>query len=1162
MKRKTMPSALAALCSLAAMAAGVRAADPAAGPFALADAPGLGVAWRGNPFIVDENIVFAPRTPAMDGPYIVHTRGVGRDGASVGNLHREDPDFAWRREAAVSRDGSEVEITFQCQTNSYVVPLESAGEGFRYSFSVDAAPLDGMKWRVQQGRTNSPAFAEGVFLLNGKDGPLVSGTARHIAFDREDGTGLFFDFNPEGVRAYSDFGPGNLQGLWSIDKRGGRLVFSFGASFRFFGGAATSKVVVFEGNRESFPDRHVAQKYGYAGDLDYERAYVFGAEKFGDFYTDAGLAAWAPDKPFGWVDAKGLSVVHGAPSGALYSAVEGKQPAAFRVAGLRPGVYIATLRTAAYDKAAGPFSLSQDGKAVADGISLAPNESVAVSWPVWIEDGSTEFRFEGQWRLSALVLQFLMHSKEDFKFRRGIWHLDGYEPALLYRNAHYAQPPVFKTAIEKTPLAPHGFKTPADYHPTFKAAFETPSPDSMPWRYAGTLGSYGPGNAGAFDTFAAMADKERRLDEVRKEGIDVVIVNGLLSRHTFPAHIDRTVDFMRDFTAAAHRRDMRVIDHQDYALLWNMDSGFRVLTEQVDRLQRRLDGGGAAIGFCPVNPLARGALIDYALRLVKEADIDGLMLDEVYFLSGKHCGCRYCREGFAADSGLALPMDETHPSLFNAKDRLWRTWILWRRKALANFFHDLRRAATAAKPDFSMLIYTTHYGWSNNHAPHNLGSDLLDKSLSHDFIGTEIMSRNVMASRRPVMAFRKMKSAIRHQYDKPVFGLVYPQGDWSIAYFGWALNAMNRQTTWFARPPPHGEGLPDFTAFPEAFSQRHARPAASTALLFSHASRDWAQLYSYIGEPLGVSQTLTDKHLMHDFVLSASLTTPGKLAPFRNLFVLNAVSLSDAEVAAIRSFASKGGTVYLSAHAGAADELGMDRGRWPFADVFGFGLRYPLKKREVAAVDTPWGSHAFPKPVAAPMLSGAFEKPKGKVLAAMTVGGVSVPLAVEAKLGAGRLVYSALPFGNLVAEREQTVGNIFKPGEHPELAKLYGDMLADLFFKDDAFQAVAVPEKVMVSILRVEEPGQPATLVVNLLNATGVHVDAGAKIPAAMPVDWGRVEAPIVFRVRLDGLVEAYAVSPDFEGRRPVAFREAGRGVWEVAVEPEQLKHYTAVHLR
>ncbi len=1118
--------------------------------FELGQAPELQLKYRGQVLLSNENINWK-NALAVDGNKYESKNGVI-------NTWNTAPEFSWRREASTRENGSEVEITFQGRVPSYEVPVGAAGETLSYSFAADAALFDGMKFKAQSGRTGSPKLEEGVFRASQKDGNLFSGAVRFLSFEGKN-TSLVFDFNPEGVNSYGDYGPGSLQGLWNVSKKGDKLVFSIGGRISFSGGTVTAKAVIFEGKFSDFLNRHVEERYSYANEMNLEHAYVFGAQKFGTFYSDAGTKDYDEKQKFGWLDASKLAVTRFAPSGAIYSSVGSEQEGRFKVSGVRPGVYMVTVRSAAYETPTGLFAIACNGVEAVRDLSLDKQQVASITFPAWIEDGSAEFVFKGSWRVSAILMQFLMHSKEDYKFRRGVWLSDGFEPGMLFRNADYAKPPRFQTVVEKTALAPHDFKAPENYRFELKRdnAPVSVNTDATAWCYSGVLGSLGPGNvAGDFNNFATAAEKERRIEELKQDRINAVIVNGMLSRHTYPSHLDRVTGFLRDFTAVAHRNNIRIIDHQDLTLLWNVDSGFRVMTERTDSLERMVDSDGVVRGLCPVNPHTRREYFDRTLKLIRDTDIDGLMVDEVYFLTPKLCGCRYCREKFTADTGLILPMDETSPVLFDNQNLIWKAWLSWRMSAIADWWREFRREVNQVKPDLAFLLYTTHYGWGSTFGSLNKASDLITCAGAIDFLGTEIMSRNVMASRRPVMAYRKMKNSIKIQYGKPIFGLVYPQEDWSIGYFGWALNNMNCQSSWFTKPPPAAVGMPDYFSFAENYPLRYARPAGRTAILFSAASRDWGRFLPHTSEVLGTSEAMTDIHMPHEFILGETLVMPEKMRNFRNLFIMGAMCMSDAEIAAVRSFAEQGGTVFLGQHSGLGDSLGMLRAKWPFADILGFSPRTNSKLRQATLLKSPWGDFEFDKTFVAALLQG---KPKAAVKPLAFFG--DKPMVFEVPFGRGRIVYSALPLGNATSEKEQTAGKPYQPGNYPELLKIYQNMLKELFAAGDDFVPVAIPAKVMVSTVEVAEPGKSPEFVVNLLNATGVEVAEGTVIPAKMPTDWGKITSPLVFQVKLQGMKEAFAVSPDFAGRKVVEVREIKPGLMEFTLPPELLKYYTQVRI-
>jgi hypothetical protein len=113
----------------------------------------------------------------------------------------------------------------------------------------------------------------------------------------------------------------------------------------------------------------------------------------------------------------------------------------------------------------------------------------------------------------------------------------------------------------------------------------------------------GPSNYGSFNEFNTPALIKTRLQQVRDGGVKAVILNGLLSRHTFPAHLERVEENIRKTVEIGHEMGMKFLDHQDLTILWNMDMGFRFLAEHPGFLQHNHTEGLPTWGICPINPL-------------------------------------------------------------------------------------------------------------------------------------------------------------------------------------------------------------------------------------------------------------------------------------------------------------------------------------------------------------------------------------------------------------------------------------------------------------------------------------------------------------------------------------------------------------------------------
>lgn len=1015
----------------------------------LEDGLELKTKWNGKPLITGEFVTFP------DNQYLARKvqkldKRTAPNGSSIFNRWTDDAAFPCRREAAQKSDGT-LEIGFQGNIPSYA---DGADEAV-YGFTVDLAALEGMKYRVVYGRTARPQEKSGVISNSMPDGNLIGGGGvRVLALTGNDGREIVFDFNPEGVTSYSDYGPNLIQGVWNVAKEGNTLRCFFGIRRKFFGGVINSRVVIFEGGFDDWVKRHAFRSYTYFDQLPTARLYAFGAGKIGKGYT-TGSQKFDPAAGFGWRSEPLPEVRSMAPSGALYQAVAGNGNAVFGVESLRNGLYLATLRFTAFDQPTGAATITVNGKKVCDLAPMRPGHVSTVTVPFHVENGRADFGLSGNWQLSTLALQLLLTDEEDFKFRRGFWLAeDLFEPSTLFRSQDFSAEPEYRVAVETVPLVPHRTPVPKDFTLNLKREILLPeNNDALDWRYAATIGSLGPSNFGHFGEFDTPEKLERRLDELEKSGIKAILLNGFLSRHTFPEHRARVDAAIRSITAAAHKRGMKVIDHQDFSLFWNHGSGLRTLTPLTGSLLRAVDTGVPTRGICLNDPVYRQKFFQELTDEVRESGIDGLMIDEVSFFDPKFCGCAACRAGFTAATGLTLPMDETDPELFNRKSTLWKAWQAYRMKCVGDWFVELRRTLLPVKKDFTLMVYTTHYGWYSTYATLTQGASLTETGRGCDFQGTEIMSRNVIVSRRPVMAFRKMKSAINFEYGKPIFGLVYPQDNYDIAYFGWALNNMNNQVTWFIAPVPRASGG-DFLQFPENNDKKHTRTGSNLGILYSMRSKDYAVNFTYNSEPLGISELLSDLNIPNDFLLEESLR-PEKLAAFDTLLVLNASNLTDNAIQAIRNFAEQGGTVYLSGHAAAYNELGDPRRKWPFADLFGGSIRLPVKTVPVSALQykdlTASGK----------MLAVAWQPGKelrANVLMTGTSGKRTVPHLLSAPCGKGRIIYSAIQLGALLLENEQTIHLKYAWNPDPAQLALARSILRDLFGGNAVLRPVDMPE--------------------------------------------------------------------------------------------------------
>lgn len=109
----------------------------------------------------------------------------------------------------------------------------------------------------------------------------------------------------------------------------------------------------------------------------------------------------------------------------------------------------------------------------------------------------------------------------------------------------------------------------------------------------------------------------------------------------------------------------------------------------------------ASEGFCHRNPEFAESYRDYAVKLVRDTGIKGLMADDAMYYAGLNaCGCRYCRQELKNRAGIDLPPVEDQSFWGNWDNPAWRHWIDLRFDAT----YDFHKALRAVLPEEFMLM--------------------------------------------------------------------------------------------------------------------------------------------------------------------------------------------------------------------------------------------------------------------------------------------------------------------------------------------------------------------------------------------------------------------------------------------------------------------------
>ena len=764
------------------------------------------------------------------------------DGSKVWNAWSEERDRRFRMEVAERADGA-VELTMAGEVD-YLGKLRRRG----FSFDVPHGVLDGCAYRCYDRKLNPCTERSGVF---GRE--TMAKEMRFLAAN-----GLVFDFNPTGP---GDYYASEADGWSHMD-----ILFGFcrverlANAYRFstcgdvnsvWGGYIGTKIVIREGSFDDYDKYHAQRRFTYSDEMEASELV-----RFGD-----------PEK------------------GRLYTAECGTGTGSRRIPCKADGLYVVTFAAGNAEGAANRFSVTVNGETFLDDATVAPHTARVVSKVVYSRDRAIAFAWSGDWRVSFVAVQPLLADGEDFSVARRPWLTDGYEPGTLNRNSDFAEPAVFPLADDVYELPEPGTECaakPKDY-PVRNYRVEA----TADWiRNARMVRVFN--NTSTLEGFDEPGLMEKYFDrELDGPGYNAIMLSGMLSRHTYVGHVDEGLKRVGRFTAEAHRRGYRVIDHFDVTLLWNMCGGFRVMGERLGETVRSRGTWLPSWQFCIMNPEFRKALFDYVRRDVVENGVDGLQLDEAQFWT-HGCFCRHCRAAFERDTGWKMPMDETSP-LWKEGSEFCRVWKTWRYRQSTNLLGEIRDSLRSVKPDLVLSAYATLYGLESNWEPLGLGREFFDLPRAVDYFGIEVMTRDVLNAALDSLVCHRMMSLFSTVHGSPVWNWYY-NADWQNDYAGWALDEMTAQCPLLA-DVAHPAGSPDYVHFASRMERAGATSVADVAVVFPLERRRWGQDWhgDGDGEVVKAFRTrlldLEKRHIPYDVVTEEHV----KRNPRRYRFVIRSV---------------------------------------------------------------------------------------------------------------------------------------------------------------------------------------------------------------------------------------------------------------------------------
>jgi hypothetical protein len=514
---------------------------------------------------------------------------------------------------------------------------------------------------------------------------------------------------------------------------------------------------------------------------------------------------------------------------------------------------------------------------------------------------------------------------------------------------------------------------PADAAP---AADAPPPVETHPPAYAGPAWVRD-ARIGGCDASLDPPELAQALDDLAAQGVSVIEFDSVLSFYLTDAQFEEEAAILDEAAKAAHARGMKAVIYMPTLEVLTPEvasapgSMFRDHPDwvQVDingKANRFVGGEGRVFWVepgtesawtCPSSPYA-----DYFYRRVQRlarTALDGLwgdvpLLSDI--VASWPCICQYCKARFNAETGL------TSPSAVDWNDGTFRRWVSWRHKLIRDFEQKILSKAREARADFEVIIETVTMDYTSGTVqgldPASADDGQLLRVWEVDAVSDRSAMRAASADDWMDMA-AMMKHAAGVSGHRPSWVFCYGiQPDDAEHVFGLALAAGNN---------PFELKIPNMTETVSADYRTRvfgwlkgeadlyaAYPLHQVAVLYSSASRDYLDrvsgvgLYSslnpgddlwwstarsdtvpelqYVADYRGWCRALIHAHLPFD-VLPAPRASAEALGRYRVVVVPSAVALSDATLAQLAMFVTRGGTVIASGpDLGRYDDDGRDRG--------------------------------------------------------------------------------------------------------------------------------------------------------------------------------------------------------------------------------------------
>ncbi len=537
------------------------------------------------------------------------------------------------------------------------------------------------------------------------------------------------------------------------------------------------------------------------------------------------------------------------------------------------------------------------------------------------------------------------------------------------------------------------------------------------------------------------ADLDAAAELYRSTGITAVILFGAHFRFSFWAYWEDIENFIARFTAAFHKKGIKVIEHHSTHLtykpleekFWAKNAGFGKGLSTYPNFRETSQSnpilGGAHLddfaqmdgsagkpclssyihtegkdmswifrhyngnAHCFNHPAFVKAYWGHVKNIIEKAHVDGMMNDDVqWFGGGNACACEYCREKFKNETGYDLPKPEGWADFYEHYEKPeYIAWKKFKKRQSGDFhrlmdsfyksinFRPLRPAYCAEVLPFD----TTCYGFE---AASELWDYIFQECcgiIKHSYIcfAGEAVHRYAMARRKGV----------------PSMALLYPSTPDS-AYASWALcRSWGQLYTGTGGDPAKLYDGP-YREFEEKHKPLFRNPSKKSdmAFYFSETTRDYTDKdapQKYMKPYMGYLEAVYVSGFSCDMVFRSDNVET--LSAHRVIVLPYIVMITGEEATRLKKYAENGGTLVVLGPFGEKDGDGSSR---PFAERLKLlGFRSELAESEYIGKETAGGvvfEHAITQTV--------IKETSGQIIARGENGEI---LGVSEQIGKGRVIY-------------------------------------------------------------------------------------------------------------------------------------------------------------